>query len=92
MHPATVLLDPSLLHSFVQQLTDWALALAQDQLDIRLDCTTGRPRPVFSSPPATPAPEAPASSDQLLAWSLIEQMARAHLRLERLDRPDATQP
>jgi hypothetical protein len=93
MHPATVLLDPSLLHSFVQQLTDWALALAQDQLDIRLELHDWPPQARLQLTASHPQPpEAPASSDQLLAWSLIEQMARAqHLRLERLDRPDATQ-
>ena len=93
MHPATVLLDPSLLHSFVQQLTDWALAQAQDQLDIRLELHDWPPQARLQLTASHPQPsEEPPSSDQLLAWCLIEQMVRAqHLRLERLDRPEATQ-
>lgn len=93
MHPATVLLDPSLLHSFVQHLTDWALAQAQDQLDIRLELHDWPPQARLQLTASHPQPsEEPPSSDQLLAWCLIEQMVRAqHLRLERLDRPDVTQ-
>ena len=93
MHPATVLLDPSLLHSFIQQLADWALAQSQDQLDIRLEMHDWPPQARLQFTASHPLPEEIASSsDQLLAWCLIEQMARTqHLRLERLDRPDATQ-
>lgn len=93
MHPATVLLDPSLLHGFVQQLADWALAQAQDQLDIRLEMHDWPPQARLQLTASHPLPsDAPQASDQLLAWCLIEQMARAqHLRLERLDRPDLTQ-
>jgi hypothetical protein len=65
MHPATVLLDPSLLHSFVQQLTDWALAQAQDQLDIRLELHDWPPQArlqLTASHPQPPRRRRPATS------------------------------
>lgn len=93
MHPATVLLDPSLLHGFVQQLTDWALAQSQDRLDIRLEMRDWPPQARLQLTASHPLPwDEPQANDQLLAWCLIEQMARTqHLRLERVERPDVTQ-
>ncbi|MCA6218110.1 hypothetical protein KGA65_16365 [Ideonella sp. B7] len=92
MHPATVLLDPSLLHGFLVQLLDWGLAQAQDALSLRLELQGWPTAARLQLRASHPQPQAlPPASAQALAWCLIEQMARTqHLPLTRQDGPDAT--
>lgn len=92
MHPATVLLDPSLLHGFLVQLLDWGLAQAQDALSLRLELQGWPTAARLQLRASHPLPQAlPPASAQALAWCLIEQMARTqHLPLTRQDGPDAT--
>ncbi len=92
MHPATVLLDPSLLHGFLVQLLDWGLAQAQDVLSLRLELQGWPPAARLQLCASHPLSQAPHPADaQGLAWCLIEQMARAqHLPLTREDGPAAT--
>lgn len=92
MHPASVRMDPSLLHSFLQQLVGWSLSRSQDFLDIRLDLPNRPARAQLQLRASHPQPrESTGTSAQLLTWCLIEQMARAQgLPLLRQDSPEAT--